>query len=210
MEIILIMASSIFAFFLGSCPFALWIGTVFLHKDIRNYGDGNPGTTNVFKAGGPKWGCLALILEIAKGFPFVYLADAVIKLPDIEVLVVAISAMLGHAFSPFLRFQGGKALAITLGILLALPSYEKLVALVIFTALGFLFIKSDAWIVIFGAASTFIYLLITRADIEELLLMFLILILWTTKQYNDLKIAPILKIRPVSCCATDSGMFKLA
>ena len=48
------------AFWLGACPFSVWIGRWFLGKDIRNYGDGNPGAANVFRAGGRKTGLFAV------------------------------------------------------------------------------------------------------------------------------------------------------
>jgi glycerol-3-phosphate acyltransferase PlsY len=64
------------AFWLGACPFSVWIGQWVLGKDIRNYGDGNPGAANVFRAGGRKSGCLALILDVAKGAPFVALTHS--------------------------------------------------------------------------------------------------------------------------------------
>ncbi len=61
------------AFWLGACPFSVWIGRWVLGKDIRNYRGGNPGAANVFQAGGRKSGCLAVILDTVKGVPFVAL-----------------------------------------------------------------------------------------------------------------------------------------
>ena len=100
------------AFWLGACPFSVWIGQWLLGKDIRDYGDGNPGATNVFRAGGRKSGCLAIILDAAKGVPFVLLAHLFFGLSIIAVMAVALSAILGHAFSPLLRFRGGKSIAV--------------------------------------------------------------------------------------------------
>lgn len=78
------------AFCLGACPFSLWIGRWLLGKDIRDYGDGNPGAVNIFRAGGRKSGCLALILDIAKGIPFVALAYLFFGLPEVTVMIVAV------------------------------------------------------------------------------------------------------------------------
>ena len=69
------------AFGLGACPFSLWVGRWFLGRDIRNYGDGNPGAVNVFRAGGRKAGLLAVLLDVAKGVPFVWLAHSFFELP---------------------------------------------------------------------------------------------------------------------------------
>ena len=132
------------AFWLGACPFSVWIGRWFLGKDIRDYGDGNPGAANVFRAGGSKAGYLAAFLDVVKGAPFVVLAYLFFDLPDLVVMVVALSAILGHAFSPFLGWRGGKAVAVTFGVLLALPQHEILIAFVAFLVLGFLFIEIDA------------------------------------------------------------------
>ena len=62
MELIYSVLLAVAAFWLGACPFALWIGKWLAHKDIRNYGDGNPGAVNAFRAAGPKIGTFALII----------------------------------------------------------------------------------------------------------------------------------------------------
>ena len=137
------------AFWLGACPFSMdwhWL----LRKDIRAYGDGNPGAVNVFRAGGPRAGSLALFLDIAKGVPFVLMAHAVFGLPEAVVMAIGVSAILGHAFTPILRFHGGKAVAITFGVLMALPQHELLFTVAIFTFLAFIFIDNDAWTVVIG------------------------------------------------------------
>jgi glycerol-3-phosphate acyltransferase PlsY len=73
-EVFYFALSAVSAFWLGACPFSVWIGRWVLGKDIRDYGDGNPGAANVFRAGGRKSGCLAVILDTTKGVPFVALA----------------------------------------------------------------------------------------------------------------------------------------
>ncbi|MCX5996546.1 MAG: glycerol-3-phosphate acyltransferase [Chloroflexi bacterium] len=104
------------AFILGSCPFSLWIGSLRLHKDIRNYGDGNPGAANVFKAGGKWWGVAAVIADIVKGVPFVLLAKWILYLSQPVVYLVATAAVLGHAYSPFLHFKGVSSLVMIPGL----------------------------------------------------------------------------------------------
>lgn len=114
------------AFLLGACPFAVWIGRLFLSQDIRRYGDGNPGAANVFRAGSVAAGVLAVVLDIGKGVPFVLLAGSVYHLPPVQVVAVGLAAMLGHAFSPLLHFKGGKALAVTAGVIIGLLNPELL------------------------------------------------------------------------------------
>lgn len=110
---------SLVGFFLGSIPFSLLMGKLFAKKDIRTVGDGNPGGTNALKAGGLKAGIPAILLDILKGFVPVYLAQKS-GVIDWSLIPVALSPVLGHAFSPFLRFRGGKALGATGGAWMAL------------------------------------------------------------------------------------------
>ena len=106
-------------FFLGSIPFSLIIGRLLIKTDIRTVGDGNPGGTNALKAGGLKTGIPAILLDLFKGYLPVFLAQRT-GLNGWSLLPVCLAPALGHAFSPFLRFQGGKALGATGGVWVAL------------------------------------------------------------------------------------------
>jgi len=186
------------AFGLGSCPFSLWIGRWLLGKDIRDYGDGNPGAANVFRAGGRKAGFLAVFLDITKGVPFVLLAHSFFKLPEAAVLGVAMSAILGHAFSPILQLRGGKTVAVTFGAILALPQHDILFALAGAMFLGFLFIAIDAWVVVFGAAGAATYVLVTRGGSWETFFMLGVLALLVIKFSAELKTVPRIKLKPIA------------
>ena len=197
MYILLTILLAIFAFGLGACPFSVWIGRWFLGKDIRDYGDGNSGAANVFRAGGQKSGYLAVILDVVKGVPLVALAHAFFGLPDAAVVVVALSAILGHAFSPLLRWHGGKAVAVTFGVLVALPQHEMLIVFILFVVLGFLFIETDAWSVMFGATGTLAYLAVTPGSSWELLFMLCVLAIFAVKHFEELHTFPGAKGRLV-------------
>jgi len=186
---------SLAAFWLGACPFSVWVGHRFLGKEIRDYGDGNPGAVNVMRAGGRKAFGLAMFLDIAKGFPFVFMAHAVWGLPGMAVMVVGLSAILGHAFSPFLGFKGGKSVAVTGGVLAALPSLEIVFAFIIFILIAFLFIERDAWTVIAATAGTLAYLVITRGSSWEAAFMVGVLAILTIKHFGDLKTVPMRRVR---------------
>ena len=186
------------AFCLGACPFSVWIGRWLLDKDIRDYGDGNPGAANVFRAGGRKSGCLALILDIGKGVPFVALAHSSFGLPEAAVMAVGLSAILGSAFSPILRLKGGKSLAVTGGVLLALPQHELLIVFAVFMFLGFLFIEIDAWTVMVGPAGSLIYLVTTKGSSWESLFMLCLLVILAVKHFDDLQTIPRFKIRLIA------------
>jgi acyl-phosphate glycerol 3-phosphate acyltransferase len=108
---------------------------MFLEVDIRQFGDGNPGGTNVWKAGGPRWGITAILLDGLKGLIPVSLALYQGEVSGWWVFPVSLAPIMGHVFSPFLNFRGGKALATTFGVWTALTLYQ--VPIVFGISLGF-------------------------------------------------------------------------
>jgi len=186
------------AFWLGACPFSVWIGQWFLGKEIRDYGDGNPGAANVFRAGGRKSGCLAVILDTAKGVPFVILAHSFFGFSEVVVMAVALSAILGHAFSPLLRLRGGKSIAVTFGVLLALPQHEMLITFAVFMFLGFLFLETDAWTVMLGPTGSLAYLATTGASPLASLFMLCVLVVFGVKHFDELRTIPRPKRRLIN------------
>jgi glycerol-3-phosphate acyltransferase PlsY len=184
---------ALLAFFLGSCPFSVWIGRLFLAKDIRHYGDGNPGAANVFIAGSSKAGALAVTLDIAKGIPFVVLSNAVYHLPEAAVLGIGIAAILGHAFSPLLRFKGGKALAVTAGVIIGLLRLDLFFAFFLPALLFFVILQSHAWLVVLTPVATLVYLLVTGAGIWSILFMLFVLALFSFKQADEIHGLPHLR-----------------
>jgi glycerol-3-phosphate acyltransferase PlsY len=190
MVIFYTLVLAIAAFGLGAVPFSVLVGRWLLGKDIQKYGDGNPGAVNVFRAGGQKAGFLAVFLDIAKGFPFVFLACSWLELPGLSIVAVALSAVLGHAFSPFLGWHGGKAVAVTFGVLLAVPQHEVLLAFAACVIVGFLFVENDAWVVVLGAAGTLAYLAINGSEPWTILLMLCLLALLVFRHLQDLHSLP--------------------
>lgn len=129
------------SYLLGSISFALLIGKCFYGIDVRRQGSGNLGATNTFRVLGMLPGALVLILDVAKGFLAVGLASyffrdapslfncclrqgtnfASYSVADSTVLVLAgFTAIMGHNWSIFLKFSGGKGLATSAGVLFAL------------------------------------------------------------------------------------------
>lgn len=110
----------IFAFLVGSIPWGYLIGKL-KGVDLRRVGSGNIGATNVLRTVGKKEALLTLILDLSKGTVPVLLFRAIY--PNEESLffagIVGISAILGHCYSPWLKFKGGKGVATSLGVLLA-------------------------------------------------------------------------------------------
>lgn len=110
---------TLLGFFAGSIPFSVLVGYIFTKTDIRLYGDGNPGGTNAWKAGGWYVGVLATLLDVSKGYLPVKLAYSQ-GVSGWLLVPIALAPILGHAFSPWLKFKGGKALAASGGAWLAL------------------------------------------------------------------------------------------
>lgn len=109
------------SFFLGAVPF----GAVIAKSkgiDLRRTGSGNTGATNVFRTMGKGWGILVFALDFLKGAVPVYIAQAVLKEP-LLIMFCAAFAILGHMFSPFLSFKGGKGVATGLGAVFAIAPY---------------------------------------------------------------------------------------
>ena len=133
------------SFLSGALPFSVWIGRLALGRDIRLYGDHNPGMTNVFRAGGKGWGVAAMLLDGFKGAIPVGLASWLFRLDGWGMAAVAVAPVLGHAVSPFLNFKGGKAVAVTVGIWTGLTLFFGPLLLGATMALGILVLSSDGW-----------------------------------------------------------------
>jgi len=144
-----IIASLIGAYLLGSIPFSLIIGLRVKGIDLREHGSGNLGATNVYRNLGAGWGGLCLVLDIAKGALAVVAVTVVVHtypegsdLPlhltgNMYRIIAAVLAILGHSFSPFVSFKGGKGIATTFGAFLILEPFPILIAFGVFLAVFF-------------------------------------------------------------------------
>lgn len=118
------------AYLLGSVPSAVWVGRLTHGLDVREHGSGNAGATNVFRVLGWKLGLLVLLLDVLKGWLAAGpVADALVGghglVPGTEAampwqLACGVLAIVGHTFPVFAGFRGGKGVATTAGVLLAL------------------------------------------------------------------------------------------
>ncbi|MGC8721141.1 MAG: glycerol-3-phosphate acyltransferase [Caldisericaceae bacterium] len=109
-------------FLSGSIMFSYFIGKIF-GKDIRSFGDGNPGGFNLKKALGLKASLIGSLLDYSKGaFPLYYIINHY-QLTEYQIAIIAIAPLLGHMFSPFLKFKGGKGVSVSFGIWTALTNF---------------------------------------------------------------------------------------
>jgi len=135
---------TVIAFLSGSMPFSVWIGRLFLHTDIRNYGDGAPGATNVARAGGRISYIISVLLDAFKGTVPIWLAQLISGLNGWELAVVAAATVAGHAFTPFLKGKGGMGVATTFGVWLGLLGWLGPIVLAI--GIGFMFFLQKNWV----------------------------------------------------------------
>jgi glycerol-3-phosphate acyltransferase PlsY len=170
---------TIYSYTLGSIPFGLLITKIFLKKDIRKIGSGNIGATNVLRTGKKILGITTLILDAFKSY-----LSALITLnfyPD-YIYLSALLCFLGHIFPIWLNFNGGKGIAVYLGILFAISVY-----------LGFIFIIS--WLLVFylskyaslsSLISTFIIFLysiiLSNFNMSLFLFIIFIIVVYTHKE----------------------------
>jgi len=121
-------------YIIGSIPFGLLIGKM-NNVDIREHGSGNIGATNVLRTLGKKWGYLCFLCDFLKGLLPVIIAVYVAGKSGIGVeyapSVAVICTVLGHVFTIFLKFKGGKGIATSAGAIMALAPYALLVTIII-------------------------------------------------------------------------------
>jgi len=174
------------SFVLGALPFSVWLARL-AGADARRYGDGNPGAANAWRAGGWKIGLPALLLDVLKGAVPVGVANLSGAVTGWGLVPVALAPVLGHAFSPFLRFRGGKALAPTFGVWTGLLPGDGPTILGTFLGLFYLLQTNDSWAVILALLAFPLYLLVRGVD-QPLLAIWagnLLIALW--KHRHDLR-----------------------
>lgn len=150
------------AYLLGSIPFAILASKALRLPDPRTYGSHNPGATNVLRSGNKQAAILTLAGDIAKGAVAVLLAKHFLAGELGAVYLVAVAVFLGHVFSVFLRFQGGKGVATALGVLLALNWLMGLVTLGIWLAVAGIFRYSSLSAIV-AAVGASVYALLSPA-----------------------------------------------
>lgn len=123
----------VLSYLIGTLVPGFWVGKIFYHKDIRDEGSGNIGTTNSFRVLGIRAGITVLALDMLKGT-----AAGLLPLlfhSSINPMLVGIGAILGHTFSIWIGFKGGKAVATSAGVLLAYNPIFFIIIISIFVIL---------------------------------------------------------------------------
>jgi glycerol-3-phosphate acyltransferase PlsY len=134
-----ILIVSIVGYLLGAISFAVIIARS-KGVDILKIGSGNPGATNVTRALGSRWGKLVFALDalkgsVAAGWPLIFISESGLEL----AIIGLIASIIGHSFSIFLNFRGGKGVATTMGGMLALMPSVLLIGVLVW---GVVFLTS--------------------------------------------------------------------
>lgn len=128
-ELVEVVLASVAAFLVGAVNPATILARI-LGKDLRHAGSGNPGATNAGRVLGARWGVVVGVLDVLKGLVPVLVAQHF--LGTVTALWVGLAVVLGHIWSPFLKGQGGKGVATSLGAILAVQPWFALGMLVVF------------------------------------------------------------------------------
>jgi glycerol-3-phosphate acyltransferase PlsY len=184
-------------FLLGSIPFSVLVGRLALKTDIRSYGDRNPGATNVFRAGGKLWGVYAIAADIGKGALPVGLAAQVYGLQGWTLIAAALTPVIGHAFSPWLGFKGGKAIATTYGIWIGLTVWHGLIVAPLLFLYWYLALRPPGYIVLVTGFSLTMYFALIGASWVVFAVLLLNFSLLTFKHRVEMRQGPRLRLSPL-------------
>jgi glycerol-3-phosphate acyltransferase PlsY len=154
---------SIAGFIAGALPFSVWLSQLAVGRDIRGFGDGNPGAANAVRAGGWRIGLPAVILDGLKGAIPVGIAYHAYGVTGWGLVPVVLAPVFGHAFSPFLGFRGGKAIATTFGVWTGLTLPHGPLVLGSFLALFFYTVSPPGWAVMLTMGAWLLFLLFAQS-----------------------------------------------
>ena len=143
------VAALVIAYLVGGIPTAVLVGKWLAGVDIRRHGSGNVGALNTYRAVGAKAAVLVLVVDVAKGAVVIGGVSA-LGPAEWAVLGSAVAVTLGHNWSPYLRFHGGKGAAVVLGA--SLPVVPLLAVAAFLVAIGvFAAVRSAPWGFLAGA-----------------------------------------------------------
>ncbi|MGV3262342.1 MULTISPECIES: glycerol-3-phosphate 1-O-acyltransferase PlsY [Cytobacillus] len=169
------------SYLIGSFSFALVIGKLFYKTDIRGYGSGNLGATNVYRVLGKKAGLIVAIADLLKG-TFACLLPQILN-SAVNPIICGLLAILGHVFPIFAGFKGGKAVATATGVLLFLTPFGTLTGFVVFL-LTLILSKYVSLSSMLAGIAIFIYSLIFEDKVIIALSLFISVLVITLHRQN--------------------------
>jgi len=175
---------SIYSYFLGSIPFGLILTKIFLNKDLREIGSGNIGATNVLRTGKKSLGTLTLLFDGLKGYISVLIT--LNYLPE-YIYFSALLCFLGHIFPVWLRFKGGKGVAVYVGILFSFSIDLSILFIVSWLAILF-FSKYSSLSSLVSTLLIYIYSIIFKSFNESIFFFIIFIIIIYTHRENIVRL----------------------
>ena len=185
----------ILAFLIGSIPTGYLLNKYSGHGDIRKVGSGNIGATNVLRHSGKLLGLLTLLIDIGKGFLVLELLFALMVNAELDsfvwsdISIIGSSVVLGHIFSPWLKFKGGKGVATMLGVILFISmdavtiEMKNIFFVTIFSWLMIIFFTR--YVVLGSVISLTVATIYSFFYIPDLFLFFVLMALLITYKHKD-------------------------
>lgn len=171
---------------MGSIPFGYIIAKLCKGIDIRVHGSGNVGATNVFRVAGPTFGIISFILDFFKGFIAFYIGLKLFNINEVNLLLLSSFVIIGHDFSPFLKFKGGKGVATTIGVITTfnykIALFITLVWIIVLILSGYVSLASIA-----GYISVPIFIIIFSPSIQNILFSIIASALGITRHSSNIK-----------------------
>jgi glycerol-3-phosphate acyltransferase PlsY len=136
--IFLVLIAALYGYLCGAIPWGLWLGLFFRGVDVRQHGSRNLGATNVYRVLGPSLGIATLVLDVLKGAFPVWIVPAFSQMDGFPggrewcAVTAGLGAVAGHVWTLFADFKGGKGVATTVGVLLAIAPAAFAVFVVVF------------------------------------------------------------------------------
>jgi glycerol-3-phosphate acyltransferase PlsY len=188
---------ALIGFLSGSIPFSILVGRLAGGGDIRQQGDHNPGAANVGRAVGWRWFLVAALLDGFKAAIPIWIARFLGDISGWDIIPVAFAPVIGHAYSPWLRLRGGKAVATTFGVWAGLTLWVGPIVLGFLLSLMSAIVRVSGWAVMlaFGLLGFFLEFSYVPAHPEYRWIWLLNAIVLVLKHLADLRQRPGLRIR---------------
>lgn len=152
------------SYLLGAIPFGYILTRVFTGENIMKTGSGNIGSTNVKRLAGKKIAAIVQLLDMFKGFVpvavYLYFQSNEIKMPEFYLYLVALATIMGHDFSIFLKFKGGKGVNTTLGASVLIAPYSVFISVAMYFIVKWRFKYVSLGSIILGIALPLVELII--------------------------------------------------